>query len=464
MSATHSRFVCAGLAAVLVFGIAPLGEAQSAPTPANPTLLTLERLEALAAERNPTLAQASAEVEAAKGRAKQAGLWPNPVVGYTGDEISSGPVIRGGEHGFFVEQTIPLGGKLGLSRSVFQQEVTQAEALGDTQRQRVVNAVRMLYYETLIAARRVEVAERLASVSTEAVAVSRQLFNVGAADNPDVLESEIEQRRAQLALTAARNAQSQTWRRLAATVGQPELSVQPLAGSVDGNLPELDRDQVLQRLRRDSPELKAARAAVTREELAVRRAQREPVPDLIVRGGPRYNRELLESAPGGTRPVGWEAALEVGVTVPLFNRNQGGIAAAQANLNRARAEVHRLELSLQDRLAGVFDAYLTSLRTAETYRAEIITRAQQAYDLYLTRYREMAAAYPQVLVAQRTLVQTNAEYLAALDTLWQSSTQLQGFLLTDGLAPAGRAGEPETSSAATGTAPMSGAGVTRQER
>jgi outer membrane protein TolC len=92
-----------------------------------------------------------------------------PVVGYTGEEISSSPVIRGGEHGFFVEQTIPLGGQLGLSRSVFQQEVTQAEALADTQRQRVANAVRMRYYDALTAARRVEVAQRLASVTTEAM-------------------------------------------------------------------------------------------------------------------------------------------------------------------------------------------------------------------------------------------------------------------------------------------------------
>jgi hypothetical protein len=44
-----------------------------------------------------------------------------------------------------------------------------------------------------------------------------------------------------------------------------------------------------------------------------------------------------------------------------------------------------------------------SLRASEAYRWEILPRAEEGYRLYLSRYREMAAAYPQVLVAQRTL-------------------------------------------------------------
>ena len=54
-------------------------------------LLTLAELERRALARNPTLAQAASEVDAARGRAKQAGLLPNPTIGYSGDEISRVP-------------------------------------------------------------------------------------------------------------------------------------------------------------------------------------------------------------------------------------------------------------------------------------------------------------------------------------------------------------------------------------
>lgn len=65
--------------------------------------LTLAALEDMALRNNPTLVQARAQIEAARGRARQAGLLPNPLIGYTAEEVSGGPIIRGGEHGFFLE-------------------------------------------------------------------------------------------------------------------------------------------------------------------------------------------------------------------------------------------------------------------------------------------------------------------------------------------------------------------------
>lgn len=392
--------------------------------------LTLADLEQMALANSPVVAQATADIAAARGRAVQAGLLPNPTIGYTGEEISRGPVIRGGEHGLFVEQTIPLGGKLGLSRRIFEREASQFEAIRESQQQRVVNDVRILFYEALAAQRRVEVQERLTQLAATALGTSGQLFNTGAADRPDVLDAEVEVRTAQLRLETARNDQTRIWRRLAATVGEAALTVRPLVGSIDTAIPELDRDALVQRVLEQSPEMKAARAGIERADAALARARREPAPDLVLRGGPRNNRELLEA---GGRPVGWEAAFDVGLTVPLFNRNQGNIAAARAELTRAQQELTRLDLALRARVADAFDEYLTNLRRAETYRDDVIPRAQRSYELYLARYREMGAAFPQVLVAQRTFFQVSNEYVDAAVAAWRSALELQGFLLTGSL-------------------------------
>jgi outer membrane protein, heavy metal efflux system len=59
----------------------------------------------------------------------------------------------------------------------------------------------------------------------------------------------------------------------------------------------------------------------------------------------------------------------------------------------------------------------------------------------------MAAAYPQVLVAQRTFFEMSNEYLENVNEAWRAALQLQGFLPGDGLdAPAavGGAGEMST--------------------
>ena len=436
-------FIVALLWSAAVIGSAAQAIAQT-PGAGERSPLTLDRLERMAIENNPTLRQARTAVEAARGRARQAGALPNPTVGYTADEVSNGPVIRGGEHGFFAEQTIPLGGKLRLGRTVFEREADQAQALATLQEQRIRAAVRTIYYEVLTLERRVDVNDRLAQLGFEAVDVSRQLFNVGAADRPDVLESEVEARRAQLDATAARNARFAAWRRLAAVVGDTSLSPQPLATSIDAALPELDRAATLQTLLRSSPEIIAARADVERNRALVAQARRTTYPDLFVRGGRSYNRELLENTgPSGPQPVGWESAVEAGVSIPLFNRNQGGIAAARAEQTRAETELRRLELSIEQRLAGAFEQYLTALRSTEAYRDEMLPRAEEAYRLYLARYRDAAAAYPQVLIAQRALFELSDEYLRNVEAAWRAALRIQGFLLDeDGLGSVPRAGEP----------------------
>jgi outer membrane protein, heavy metal efflux system len=425
------------LTALILIG----GPAQAqTPAPTAPAM-TLEQLEQLALQNNPTGTAATAGIDAARGRTRQAGAFPNPVIGYWGEEIKTGDLDRRGEHGFFVEQTIPLGGKLRLSRNVFEKTIEQAEAVRDLQRLRILSSVRQAYYSVLLTERRIEVQERLAALASEAVGVTAQLFNVGAADRPDYLEIEIESRRLQLQLNRSRNERFAMRAQLAALTGVREVADRPLAGSIDAALPNLERDQVVRTLLEQSPELRAARADLERTRAVTARARRETYPDVFLRGGSAYNRERGEET---GRPIGWEGTLEAGVSVPLFNRNAGGIAAARADETRAQAEVTRLELALQSRAASQFADYLTALRGAEAYRSEILPRAEEAYRLYLSRYREMAAAYPQVLVAQRTFFEVSTEYLESLSEAWRAALQLQGFLAGDGLdapAAAGESGE-----------------------
>ena len=61
--------------------------------------------------------------------------------------------------------------------------------------------------------------------------------------------------------------------------------------------------------------------------------------------------------------------------------------------------MERVKLSLRLRMARAYKQYQDSLTRVEKYRTQMIPRAQKAYDLYLTSFRQMAAAYPQVLIA-----------------------------------------------------------------
>ncbi|MEP7338595.1 MAG: TolC family protein [Acidobacteriota bacterium] len=403
----------------------------------NLPVLKLEDLEQMALKNNPTLQQAEAAIRAAEGRRRQAGLWPNPIVGYEAEGLAFNPDTRANRSGHyvFVEQNILLGGKLGKSKNIAAQEKVQAQSGADAQRLRVVNAVRALYYEALGAQQMVELRRQLADLTREAVNISDELFNVGQSDRPDVLAAEVEQQRAELDLLRAQNDFNRVWQMLAAVVGNSQLKASGLEGNLEAEAPKLEQDKMLTILLGESPEMKQAMAGVERAKAVISRAKAEPMPDVFLRGSIGNNNEFEEFS--GFR-VGKEARVEAGVRIPIFNRNQGNVAAAKAELTSAEAEVRRVELALRARLAESFNRYLTLLGTASRYQREMLPRAQKAYELYLAKFRQMGAAYPQVLISQRTLFQLRAEYISSLVELWQNVTELRGMLLVGGLdAPAG---------------------------
>jgi cobalt-zinc-cadmium efflux system outer membrane protein len=397
------------------------------PDPAQKTV-SVEELQEMALRNNPTLEQAAANVHAAEGRKKQSGLYPNPTVGYQGEEIRGGS-FRGGEQGFFVQQDIVMGGKLGMNRQILEHEKQQAETEADEQKMRVLTNVKMSYIEALAAQQTLELRQNLSKLAQDAVETSHQLANVGQADAPDVLESEVESEQAVLAVAMAEQNQQRVWKELAAVVGNPRLPMAKLAGRLEDTA-SVKPNELVESIVTESPVVRVADLGVKRAEAALGRAKREPIPDLQLRGGLQQNLELSETS---GRPVGWQGFAEVGVRIPIFNRNQGNIAASRADIERAKRELERVKLVLRERAARVVLNYTYSQTAVDRYKNQMLPRAQKAYDLYVKKYGEMAAAYPQVLIAQRTLVQLEVSYVNALESLATSSLELQSFMLTDGL-------------------------------
>jgi cobalt-zinc-cadmium efflux system outer membrane protein len=152
------------------------------------------------------------------------------------------------------------------------------------------------------------------------------------------------------------------------------------------------------------------------------------VPDLELAAGIVDNREPI--APGGPS-IGSEWRGDIGVRIPLFDRNQGNVAAAEAELERSDAERRRVRLKLEARFAPVFADYEQEYDRVSRYRGGILDRARQAYELYRARHQQMAAAYPQVLLAQRAYFEAETNYVSSLERLWESVVLLQGMLLSE---------------------------------
>ena len=396
-------------------------------------LVSLSSMQEIAKQSNPTLHQAEVEIRAAKARQQQSGLYPNPTVGYTGDEIRGGS-IGGGKNGVFISQPIVTAGKLGKNRKIFAEEIRLAEVEAEEQKMRVENAVRIAFYRVLAAQEMVDAERDLARIAQDNAETERRLGNTGQADEPEVLQAEVEARRMQMAVRVRENRLRQEWRGLTAIVGKPDLPLQVVEGSLEAGLPEVNEEQVIENIAKNSPAVRIAAISITRAQAVLNRAKAEPVPDLQLRAGAEYSGEQIE---GINRPIGWEGIAEVGVTLPLWNRNQGNIAAARQDIDRAQREETRVELTLRERAAAMLDQYASARIMADEYRDGILPRASKAYSLLVDKYGKMLASRPVILDSQKTLYQLHLEYVATLENVWTTGIALQGYLLTDGLeAPA----------------------------
>ena len=403
--------------AVLPTPVAPAPGGAAAGTP-----LSVADLEQLAVTHNPTLAQAAAYVDAARGKALQAGLPFNPTIGMQAEQLNANRTA-GEVRWFTLQQQIVMGGKLRLSRLKYQQEAELAEIQAHTQRLRVVNGLAQAYFAVLAAQRTVENHRRLLENADEAEKTTRQLVNVGQGNQQDLLQAEVEVAQARV---AARNAESrlrQDWLELAALVGVPDLPQQPLSGQLEPDGPPLAWDTSLAQLLQESPELMFAVAKVKQDQTTVERERREAIPNVTVSGSVGYNFETRNNT----------ADVAFRLPAPVFDRNQGTIRQALADLARSQAEVTRVQLDLQRRLADAFTRYQTARAEVENFRDLVMPKARKAAELYEEQFKARRAAFPQVLVARRTVYQLSEEYNQALSKFRKAEVEVRGLLLVDGL-------------------------------
>lgn len=379
--------------------------------------------EAMALANNPTLLQAQAQIQAASGAAQQAGLYFNPVIGYSGEFDRVGAGRDESWNGGFVSQEFVMGDKLRLSRQKWSQRARIAETNYYAQQQRVLNDVRVQFYRTLAAQQLVDVHRELLANGEDNLQTRREMLNLGQTNQPGLLNAEVALQRDRLNLMQAENEFQHAWRTLTALAGSPELVPAKLAGMVATADESLDWDSALSQLLSSSPELQAAWQTIEHDRMTVEREEAEPIPNLLV------DVSSIHTPVTNTT----QTTLNIGIPLPVFDRNQGTVEQAQADLSQSHAESRRLELELRNRLATQFRDYETARQRVDHFETTMLPKAQQAYELLHESYKARRAAWPDVLMAQRQYLSLRAEQINNQLMYRESDVAVRGMLLTGGL-------------------------------
>lgn len=383
-----------------------------------PTTWTLAELERIAIESNPTLLQAQFAVEAARGRAFQAGRRPNPSIGYQAAEVGNDG--EAGQHSFVVSQQLLQREKITWRVNTAEAEVLRLQQTWAAQEERVLNGIRAAFYETLYAQQYVELAHELVDMSERYVKIAEARYKGLETGRADYLQAKVVLSETKLRLVDGENRLASAWRRLLAIAALPDLKRRKLSGELTTGLHELRWDDTLDHILASSPEISTAAAAVEAAHAALHREIANARPSPTVQTSVGYDDATGDSFAGA----------QVMIPIRIHDKRTGAIRAARANLTIAEQDMQRVELRIRHALAEAFQRYDTARRRFEVHDKEIVPTAAESLELVRHGYEAEEYNYVALLNAQRTYVRASLDRLDALSELRSVTVMIDGMLLT----------------------------------
>jgi cobalt-zinc-cadmium efflux system outer membrane protein len=379
--------------------------------------LSLGKALARALKYNPSLTAYGWQVRAREAAALQAGLLPNPELSVEAENVLGSGDFSGTEAAettAALSQLIELGGKRSKRREVAALGTELAEWDYESRRLEVLTETEKSFIAVLAAQRRLEQAEELGSLAENFFTTVSERVKAGKV-------SPVERSRAQVTLSAARIARAQAEkrltaarRRLAATWGSSEPAFGRAVGSL-GELQPIPPEKELEALLYENPELARWETELAQRKAVADLARAQRIPDLTVSLGARNFRETDDNA----------AVLGVSIPLPLFDRNQGGIKEAGAELSSALHQRSAIRSEALAELADSYGALSSAYVEAHSLEEEVLPAARQAFESAQIGYEAGKFGFLEVLDAQRTLFEVTQQYTDALADYHQARIEVE---------------------------------------
>lgn len=349
---------------------------------------------------------------AAEADQLQAGLRPNPELGVELQNFAGTGAVRGVkslETTLSLSQLIELGGKRDRRVQAAEAAVGGVAADYDVARLDVLSETTRRYVDVAEAQAQLEAAQRAIDLAKQTGEAVERRIHAGAA-------STAERNRANIALLRAKlDVQRETGELDAKRVALGAMWGQgaPDFGTVSGDLyaipPLTDFVTFADRLQ-TSPDFARFASERRLREAEVRLEQAEAVPNLTVGAGVR---RLNSGAEVGGTGADYGLVASLNLPLPLFNRNQGKIAAAQERLGQGEAERDAALVRSRAVLYGLYQAAAQARRQSEALRGEAVNQAEQVLTLTQRGFLNGRFSFLELADAQRQVLELRSQAITA---------------------------------------------------
>jgi cobalt-zinc-cadmium efflux system outer membrane protein len=382
--------------------------------------LTLRQALAQVLLHNPELKVFSWEIRVKEAEALQAGLLPNPELEFGMENISGSGIFNktnSAENTISLSQLIQMGGKRNKSRAAIALEAELAGWDFEAKRLDVLTSATKAFVTVLAVQRRVGQTEELAGLTERFLHTVVERVEAG-------VSSPVEQTRAKIALSAALIAQDQARlslvgarKVLAALWGEEAAAFDRAVGFLEQVDPIPLQEDLLAFLNQN-PEIARWKTEGKQRDARLALECAKAIPDLTLSAGVRNFKETNDNA----------FVVGISVPLPIFDRNQGGIAAAVAARNKARYASQAAHNQAFANLAASYRDLSGAFVAAKALQEKILPATAQAFETIDIGYRAGKFGFLELLDAQRALFEVNGQYIEALAAYHQAKAEVERLI------------------------------------
>lgn len=339
-----------------------------------------------ALDQNPVIRAARANVTAAQEKVGQAGVLPDPRVGFEyflqPIETRTGPQ----EASISVSQSIPWPGRLSLDREHQQDDVKIIRAMLQDTTLQVVRSIKTTYIEYGYLGQAEATTGQILELMRYLEGIAQTNYTSGKSTFADVLKIQIEIARLENKLATLADNTEPVRVQLNSLLGIDRNMARPRPEELPSLSLSLETDQIHELARRNSPRLTAAREKIEKSRTAAEIADQGFYPDFSLSAKTIFT----DDAEFGNPPDSGQDPVVVGlsVTIPIFyNKRLSAIAEKQAAVQSARHEREAVMKKIEAEIEQILFRYREAERLLDLYRETLIPKVRQELDVALEAYQ-----------------------------------------------------------------------------
>jgi cobalt-zinc-cadmium efflux system outer membrane protein len=372
-----------------------------------------------ALKNNPNLTVYEYEIESLEKQKLQAGLIPNPEAAFEAENFLGGKDLsglKGSEFTLSASQLFELGGKRSSRIDLAESEVSSAKGELEIRKLELIANVKKIFFNLYKISKQIELQKQFINLNEEILGTITKRVKAGRTSPAEeskvkvaLINSRIELERLQRQLLLASST-------LSFLLGTTAKQFEPVIDLYEKILSPPDREVVIADLEK-IPLIKIIENERNLRAAKLELEKSQAVQDLTVSGGVRYLNELKTNS----------FVAGVSMPLPFFNRNQGSVQSAEILLKQVDEIKNARILSVISKINSSHNNLLSAFNNAARLTEEIIPESENAYNITRQGYLQGRFAFIDLLDAQRTLIDTDAQYLLELSDYYKSLIEIESL-------------------------------------